>query len=732
MATGRVGPSARRRNLLGGLLSILVATAGAVTAQEPAEVFEDQTDVVQVQVPVNVVTKSGEPVAGLGPESFRIFDQGKEQELVGFDVIDLRELDAAAAKAKIAELPSVARRNFLLLFDFSWSTAPSINKARRAAHEFVLNALHPTDLVAIATFSLELGPRLLVTFTPDRAQLARAIDTLGLTRRPGLAGERIDPLRFMIEPPTGTAASLGEGDFRRSSIKEDLERTALDSLRVIGKQIERSELNYQRSRITAWSRELADFAKALNSVAGRKHVIYFSEGFDSELLFGRRPIAAGEEHDQEMLDRVQGRIWMVHGDETYGSVRLQNDLADMLGEFRRADCIIQAVDIAGLRADVGGGENPHTRSAGADALFYLANETGGELFEATNDLTGQLDRVLDRSQVTYVLSFQPKVLAFNGSYHKLKVELVERKGTRVSHRAGYYEPRPFEGLHALEKSLLASDAIASAVPREEVGIEVLAAPFQAASAMAYVPVILEIEGKDLFVGHPGEEPLNVEIYGYVTDDRGEMRDFFSQTAQFDVRIHRSKILDSGVKYYGAMELPPGEYLLRVLVRNAATGRTGVKSTPISIPAYDRAETTLLPPFFMDRPANKWLLLRDFGNGRGDTVVYPFTVNGEPFVPAAKPALDADEGVQFCLMTYNLGEGDPVIEGWVLGTDGGPATGGVVEMEERTVTGISGFDKILASFRPPSDLPEGDYTLQVSLTDASTGVARQSSIPFHVN
>jgi len=231
---------------------------------------------------------------------------------------------------------------------------------------------------------------------------------------------------------------------------------------------------------------------------------------------------------------------------------------------------------------------------------------------------------------------------------------------------------------------------------------------RATSELAYVPVIVEVQGAGLLEGQTTND-LNVEIYAYVTNEVGEMRDFFSQVANFDLAKFREKILFSGVKYYGYLELAPGDYLLRVLVRNAETGRTGVAASPLAVPRYTEAGATLLPPFFMDDPVDKWLLLRYRGEeDDGTSVIYPFTVKGQPFVPAAKPELKAGQPVDFCLMTYNLGAGDPGLEAWVAGADGEEQLGRL-SLVERTITGISGFDKLLARFRPQG-LATGEYTL----------------------
>ena len=63
--------------------------------------------------------------------------------------------------------------------------------------------LQPSDLVAVATFSIETGPRMLVTFTPDRAQVARALDSLSFDRSARYRAN--DPLRFLAPFTPGSA-----------------------------------------------------------------------------------------------------------------------------------------------------------------------------------------------------------------------------------------------------------------------------------------------------------------------------------------------------------------------------------------------------------------------------------------------------------------------------------------------------------------------------------------------
>ena len=728
------GPAARLPSVvrslfifLCSLILSLTLTASPSAGAKKLKKFEEVTRVVEVQVPVNVVTRGGEPVRGLTAEDFEIYDGKRRREIVDFSVVDLQVLEPGSSRSEIeAAVPAAARRRFLLLFDLSFSSPNLIIRAREAARDFVLNHLHPTDLAAVAIHSVDSGGRILVTFTPDRAQVARAIDTLGAPRLVGLA--RRDPLFFLIDDPNSSAfsASTDVTDLNNTGPESDLQQSVSAHIRIVAKQMARMERSFIRGRISSWSRSMADLARFMDSVRGRKHVLYFSEGFDGRLLLGRQPSADDQELQQDLVDIQLGQLGFVDTDDIYGNSGLQSEVAQMLEEFRRADCVIQAIDISGLRADSEAEER--ARSVGQDALFYIANDTGGVLFQDATDFGEDLSQVLQRSSVTYLLTFQASDVVPDGSYHRIHVKAKLDRRAKLTYRRGYYAPRPFEELHPLEKSLLASDVIANASRRDDLTLNVLAAPFRASSDQAYVPIIIEVAGEQLLVGHEGAQ-MPVELYTYVTDERGEMKDFLSHLVTLDLSRGRSAFAKTGLKYYGHMELRPGEYLIRVLVRNALTGRTGSESTPLSIPSFELSEPYLLPPFFLEGE-RQWFLVREKSQGYESSVIYPFTVNGNPYIPSALPSLRSSDEAQICLVAYNLGDGNVEIGSRILAENGEPVNGGQLALVERTVTGIDGLDKLLATFRPQG-LEAGRYTLEVDVMHPASGSMETNSIGFTV-
>src|SRR6202035_4648528 len=396
----------KKRQLAAAAAAIVWTAAAAGPPPALAQRFGEATEVVSIEIPVEVV-RDGEPVRGLAAADFEVYEGRKKQAVSSFEVVDL----AAAPRTAVAlpTLPIAARRHFLLLFDFSFAEPKSILKARQVASELVLKALNPSDLVAVATYSTAQGPQLVLGFPSDRRQIDAALATLGTSKKSERAR---DPLRLVVaETNPANGAAPGQGQPLTDAVTEGhgtSEEALLTDFSLMSTSSDRANRTDLANRITALSRSMSDLAKLMAGVEGRKEVVYLSEGFDSSLLTGSTDKAEVEDMNSSALDEP----YMVDTEKRYGSTRSLNVLGKMYEAFRRADCVVQAVDIGALR---GSGDLGGKRASGQDGLLLMAKETGGELYQNFNDLSAAMGQMLKRTSVTYLLSIQREKLKADGA-----------------------------------------------------------------------------------------------------------------------------------------------------------------------------------------------------------------------------------------------------------------------------------------------------------------------------
>jgi hypothetical protein len=242
-----------------------------------------------------------------------------------------------------------------------------------------------------------------------------------------------------------------------------------------------------------------------------------------------------------------------------------------------------------------------------------------------------------------------------------------------------------------------------------------------------VPVLIEIDGPGLLAGKQGDA-LPTEIYVYAMDESGAIRDFLTQTLGFDLAKTEAALAASGLKYFGHLDLPPGRYSVRVLVRNGLTGAYSLRVIPVEVPAFAEGNPALLPPFFPE-PPNRWVLAREAQKPGAPQVQYPVMLKQQPYIPASKPALTAGQESAMALVGYHLPAGDLAVRSRVLTKDGQEAGAGEVKLLSREGGGASNPDRLAATFRPPK-LPPGEYLLEVTVTGPS-GAAQTSTTPFVV-
>ncbi|HXO28255.1 MAG TPA: VWA domain-containing protein [Thermoanaerobaculia bacterium] len=722
------------RGLAWGLmLPLALAPAAAPAAAGPAaaanqQAFSETTQVTAVEIPVQVV-RNGEPVRGLTAADFEIWEGRKQQAITGFDMVDLAVPENQRLSAPI---PAAGRRHFLLIFDLSNSQPKYVMKARDAASRSLLPRLLPSDLVAVATYGFKAGMHLALGFTSDRRQIVKAIDTLGYTdladrsQQPHLIGA-VDAIANAYQSMQTMAASLDTvvpgqtrgrdvGNAARGQAQAAL---ALAELQLLLSQvIAQSKANQRmdqaevRNDVTAMTHAFANMARMMDAVSGRKLVVLFSEGFDSSILEGDQHVSTQEQlADLSML----GGGWMTESDTRYGSTSENQQLEKMMEVFRRSGCVIESVDIGGLRGDTDmadrGGQ------PGETALFQMARDTGGELYHNFNDLGDAMSQLAKSTAVTYVLTFQPQGPLAAGSYHAIKVKLKnEPRGTRVTYKPGYYAPRPYKQLPAAERLLAVADQMMSTGASGSIQTAVLAAPFRTAAEKAYVPVVVEADGGTLLAGGDGKI-MTAELYVNAVDAQGAIQDSFDQRMQLDVEKAGPALRQGGLKFFGHLELPPGDFSVRVMLRNGETGAYGKRSILVTVPAFGTAAPVLLQPFFPDA-AGRWTVVRERPRGAQQNVSYPFVVGQRAYVPAALPILTPGQQAAVALVGYNLGEGELAAQAKVQSADGRDLGAGEISVAGRVPGDGAGPDVYRAVFRAPQSLAPGEYRLVVTITGAS--------------
>jgi len=199
--------------------------------------------------------------------------------------------------------------------------------------------------------------------------------------------------------------------------------------------------------------------------------------------------------------------------------------------------------------------------------------------------------------------------------------------------------------------------VATLVLRGEPGgnfsIEALATPLPGKTTdKADVPLFVEIDGSS-FMDMNRSRQTRVEIYAYALSGTTVV-DYLADIFVVDTGQLGEVVWQSGLKFYGHLRLPPGEYTLRVLVRNFQSEAAALRELSLTVPDFSAFESAPITLFPGPRNRDPWMPVREWRTeGPMTEATYPFIADGESLSPATRPILVAGRRVEAFLFLPTL-------------------------------------------------------------------------------
>ena len=484
-----------------------------------------------VEVDVVVTDAQGQFLRGLNKNDFRLFEDGKPQDVSTLSLVDLpvvrTEQPPAGQPAPHGDVESNAQpfdgRLYVMVIDDLHTPPDQAQRIKLAARRFVEQDLNGNDVMAV----LHTGgsQRADQAFTSDKALLLAAVDES--------SGRHLD------------SRASGPDGYSFDEMQAADARATLDTLRVVA-----GRLASVRHR--------------------RKTILFFSDGIDYDVRNLVPNDGGNALANVEPGARTVSNQW---GEAVMSALRATVDAA------MRANVAIYGIDPRGLAAP---------NDVADDSLRSLSEETGGIAVVQRNDFDAAYRRIVADNSSYYVLAYS-RAEQHDGRFHKIDVR-VNRAGVTVQARRGYLAPKSDarSAAASADDSASVRDVLDGPIPTSGLTIDLFAAPFKGAASDASVLVGTELRGRDLEM--TGED--KVQLAYEAIDAAGRTFSGPTETITLNPKPEtKARIERTGVRLLNRISLPPGQYQLRAAARDGS-GRLGSVFSSVAVPDFSKSPLAL--------------------------------------------------------------------------------------------------------------------------------------------
>jgi GWxTD domain-containing protein len=249
--------------------------------------------------------------------------------------------------------------------------------------------------------------------------------------------------------------------------------------------------------------------------------------------------------------------------------------------------------------------------------------------------------------------------------------------------------------------------------------------FRQSDERVITAITLQADNKDLvFQDKGGIQTARINIFGKVTSVSGRRAGIFEDPVETNATpTELAEAKDRKSAYQKAIALPPGTYKVDVIVRDVASGATGIRHMGFTVPKYDQAKLSTSTLVLASR-------LQSVGN---EPAVGQFVIGTNKVIPNVSGIYRRGQDVGIYMQIYNAGIDQttlrPSVDVEYVLMKGGKEVG--KQAEDWKGMSDSGQRLTLARLMNTSGLAIGDYDVVIRIRDRVSGQTLTPSAKFSV-
>ena len=224
-------------------------------------------------------------------------------------------------------------------------------------------------------------------------------------------------------------------------------------------------------------------------------------------------------------------------------------------------------------------------TASHSTMNDLAEKTGGRAFYNVNNIETAVRKSIEDGSTYYTLGYYPANKDWDGNFRRITVKTA-RQGVKLHYRQGYFavEPQSYARLDAAQKSTDLARALSLDTPTSTaLRFQAAIVPPPAGSKKVTVNYAVDPRQLTFELGSDGLQHASVDCAVIVYSQKGETLETLSNTMIASLKPDEySRVMARSFPCRQSFEIAPGEYQLRLGVRDARTGLVGTLNAPLIV------------------------------------------------------------------------------------------------------------------------------------------------------